>query len=156
MGDVDLSRRLLKVRQERRVEREREFGRSVPSGKYGVVIAGVNHADRIETHSAKHCVLLLSSGGGNLFDAINVISTCGFRYKTSLCQELGRDSGSDDWIVFRHHLWLIATKGIVPAPAMGTQWPSLIQHPGADMPEMFAAEFFPSVPVIDLWEQEGA
>lgn len=138
------------VRKERRAEREREFGRSVPDGKYGVIIADTFNAERIQALAAKNCVLLLSAGG-SLFDAINVISACGFIYKTNICQAFDQDAGADAWCIFRHHLWLVATRGIVPAPAMGTQWPSLIQSADTHIMDMFAAEFFPTAPVIDLF-----
>ncbi len=60
------------------------------------------------------------------------------------------------WNRNRHELLLIGTRGNVPAPAMGTQFPSLIEAPvwrHSEKPD-FAYEiietYFPDFPKIEL------
>jgi hypothetical protein len=56
----------------------------------------------------------------------------------------------------RHELLLIGARGDIPAPAMGTQWPSVIEAPIRRHSEMPAAVFeliesyYPSLPKIEL------
>ena len=64
--------------------------------------------------------------------------------------------GTGYWFRNRHELLLVGTRGNVPAPAMGTQWDSVIAAAAGDhsakpdaVLKMIEA-YFPSVPKIEL------
>jgi hypothetical protein len=137
--------------KERRAEREAQFGQSVPVGKFGVVIAGASAAtDHINDAAAKNCVMVMCAEPAELPGAHAAITAYGFKYKSNLCQYVITPGGTDGMVKVQHVLWLIAVKGKVPAPAMGTQWASCMASDDASLVNRFAAQFFPSVPAIDL------
>jgi N6-adenosine-specific RNA methylase IME4 len=61
------------------------------------------------------------------------------------------------WVRSRHELLLIATRGSIPAPAMGTQWSSVIFAPvrehsrKPDEAYDLIEAYFPSLPKIELF-----
>jgi|SRR5215831_755769 len=137
--------------KERRAEREVQFGRSVPVGRFGVIIAGANVAtDRINDAAAKNCVMVMSAEPAELPSALAAITASGFKYKSNICQHMVAPGGTDGTVKVQHVLWLLAVKGKIPAPAMGRQWASCIGSEDWGLMNRFAAQFFPSVPAIDL------
>src|SRR5215831_14556480 len=75
--------------KERRAEREVQFGRSVPVGRFGVIIAGANVAtDRINDAAAKNCVMVMSAEPAELPSALAAITASGFKYKSNICQHM--------------------------------------------------------------------
>jgi N6-adenosine-specific RNA methylase IME4 len=78
-----------------------------------------------------------------------------FTYKT--CAVWSKDRiGTGYWFRNKHEILLVGTRGKVPAPAMGTQWPSLILAPlgrHSEKPEAFGEmieSYFPTLPKIEL------
>jgi hypothetical protein len=79
----------------------------------------------------------------------------GFAYKT--CAVWNKDRiGTGYWFRNKHEILLVGTRGHVPAPAMGTQWPSLVEAPvgrhsqkPAILYEMIET-YFPTLPKIEL------
>jgi hypothetical protein len=138
-----MDRQELKRREERRAIRLMEFSSAIPSGRYGVVVAPADPRliDSINTAAAKNCLLPLTLHlpGQMLREAFKLIDASGFCYKTNM---LARDDGA---------LVLLGVRGRVPAPAPGTQWPSVVTGP--DAAQRWAAEFFPRVPTLKLAEQ---
>lgn len=173
-------------KKERRSAREAELGdkqRALPDKKYGVIYADPewrfetysretgmdraadNHYPTSETQdicardvaaiAADDCVLFLWATAPMLPDALRVMEAWGFTYK-SRCVWAKDRLGTGYWFRDGCEILLVGTRGDVPAPAMGDQWPSLIEAPvGAHSakPEKFAElieAYFPNLPKIEL------
>ena len=140
----------------RRARLEAELGarqRALPDKRYGVILADppwrfepysrVTGMDRaaeshyptsplaeikaldVESIAAADCVLFLWATAPMLPQAIEVMKAWGFAYKT--CAVWSKDRiGTGYWFRNKHEILLVGTRGHVPAPAMGTQWPSQI------------------------------
>lgn len=175
-----------KRKAERRERRETELGAKIsalPDRRYGVILsdpewgfqpysretgmdrAADNHyptsstdaiAQRpVHTIAADDCILFLWATAPMLEDALRVMNAWGFAYKTNVIWAKDR-VGTGYWFRNKHELLLVGTKGYIPAPAMGTQFESLIQAPvtvHSAKPEIFLdmiERYFPNVPKIEL------
>jgi N6-adenosine-specific RNA methylase IME4 len=78
--------------------------------------------------AADDCVLFLWATAPMLPDALRVMAAWGFAYKSHAIWKKDR-IGTGYWFRNQHELLLIGTKGKIPAPAMGTQFPSVIDAP---------------------------
>ncbi|WP_254605133.1 MT-A70 family methyltransferase, partial [Sphingomonas bacterium] len=96
---------------------------------------------------------------GFLAGAIAVMQAWGFSYKSHFAwfkERAGRGRGTGYWNTNEHELLLIGTRGNVPCPAPGTQFPSAIVAPVGRHSEKpaFAYEiierYFPHLPKIEL------
>jgi N6-adenosine-specific RNA methylase IME4 len=173
------------IKQVAREMRERELADSIsdlPDMQFGVIYAdppwkfGVysengmdrsaeNHYPTLNTDaicsldvpsiSAPDSVLFLWATAPMLVDAIEVLTSWGFTYKTHFIW-IKDKVGMGYWSRNQHELLLVGTKGRVPAPAPGTQWPSVVDAPvgrHSAKPELFAElieEMFPHTPKIEL------
>jgi len=173
------------IKQVAREMRERELADSIsdlPDMQFGVIYAdppwkfGVysengmdrsaeNHYPTLNTDaicsldvpsiSAPDSVLFLWATAPMLVDAIEVMTSWGFTYKTHFIW-IKDKVGMGYWSRNQHELLLVGTKGRVPAPAPGTQWPSVVDAPvgrHSAKPELFAElieEMFPHTPKIEL------
>jgi N6-adenosine-specific RNA methylase IME4 len=106
--------------------------------------------------AADDCVLFLWTTTPMLADAVlEVMPAWGFEYKSHFIWKKDR-IGTGFWNRNQHKLLLVGTRGNVPAPAPGTQFPSVIEAPvGAhsEKPEAFyelIESYFPNVPKIEL------
>lgn len=160
--------------------------RALPAKKFGVIYAdpewehkpwsesGQNKAaanhypvspiDAIKTRpvgdiAARDCVLFMWTTAPHLAEAFDVIKAWGFTYKSNMVWKKiypGNGQGLGYWSRINHEHLLIATRGDVPAPAPGTQYPSVIEAPvGAhsEKPEAFAQlieSYFGDLPKIEL------
>jgi N6-adenosine-specific RNA methylase IME4 len=86
---------------------------------------------------------------------LEVMKAWGFAYVSGAVWVKDR-IGTGYWFRNRHELLLVGTRGNVPAPAMGTQWDSVIAAAAGDhsakpdaVLKMIEA-YFPSVPKIEL------
>lgn len=174
------------VKQERREEREEDLADKItalPNKRYGVVLADPewrfepwsrntgmdrspdNHyptscteviaARDVGSIAAPDCVLFLWATAPMLPHALLVMSAWGFDYKSNFVW--GKDRiGTGYWNRNKHEHLLIGVKGDVPAPAMGTQWDSLIEASIAEhsaKPDKFLElieAYFPNLPKIEL------
>jgi N6-adenosine-specific RNA methylase IME4 len=173
-------------KKEHRAERERELGtkqRALPHGRYGVILADPewrfepwsretgmdraadNHyptscteviaARDVPSIAADDCVLFLWATAPMLPHALLVMAAWGFDYKTHFIWFKDRE-GTGYWNRNRHELLLVGTRGNVPAPAPGTQSPSVYSEPGGEhsaKPEYFLLmieKHFPNLPKIEL------
>ena len=90
-----------------------------------------------------------------LLEGIEVLKAWGFTYKSHLVWNKDR-IGTGYWFRNRHELLLIGTRGKIPAPAMGDQFPSVIDAPVGEhsaKPEKFyeiIEAYFPTLPKIEL------
>jgi N6-adenosine-specific RNA methylase IME4/transcriptional regulator with XRE-family HTH domain len=115
--------------------------------------------------------------------AIGVMDAWGFRYKSHTVWRKvrpGAAAGGDDagrrapgrhlaglfigpgyWFREAHEILVLGTRGKVPAPAMGDQWPSVIDAPPrrhSEKPEVFAEmieDYFPTLPRIELFARRA-
>ncbi|HZZ25596.1 MAG TPA: MT-A70 family methyltransferase [Roseiarcus sp.] len=89
--------------------------------------------------------------------AHEVMKAWGFEYKSQVIWEKP-DIGTGYWFREKHELLLVGTRGKIPSPVPGKQWPSVIQAPrGAgrfsEKPAIFAEmieAYFPNLPKIEL------
>jgi N6-adenosine-specific RNA methylase IME4 len=80
----------------------------------------------------------------------------GFSYKSQIVWVKNR-IGTGYWFRSQHELLLVGTRGHIPAPAMGTQVPSVIEAPvgrHSEKPSVFyevIERYFPTLPKIELY-----
>jgi hypothetical protein len=149
----------LRAKQERRDAHERETAAKIlalPDKRFGAILADPewrfqpysrktgmsraadNHYSTSATKviaqrsvpsiAAKNCVLFLWATIPMLLDAHEVMKGWGFAYKSHVIWEKA-DLGAGYWVREQHELLLIGTRGRIPAPAPGKQWPSVIKAP---------------------------
>ncbi|MCX5571464.1 MT-A70 family methyltransferase [Kaistia nematophila] len=105
--------------------------------------------------AAKDSVIFLWATAAGVKAALRVMEHWGFTYKTHFIWLKDR-TGTGYWNRNKHELLLVGTRGDIPAPAMGEQWPSVIEAPvGAHSakPEIFAElieAYYPNLPKIEL------
>ena len=170
----------------RRVEREQQLGAkqmALPVAKFGVILAdpewqfqpysietGMDRAaenhyatsslDVIKTRdvgslAADDSTCWLWATVPMLLEGIAVLQTWGFTYKSHLIWNKDR-IGMGYWFRNKHELLLVGTRGNVPAPAMGDQFPSVIDAPVGEhsaKPEKFyeiIEAYYPTLPKIEL------
>lgn len=174
------------VKQTARAQREVNLGakqQSLPDKKYGVIVADPewrfevysrdtgmdraadNHyptsylevikARDVPSIAADDCVLFLWATAPMLPHALAVIEAWGFNYVSNYVW--GKDRiGTGYWNRNKHEHLLVGTRGKIPAPALGTQWDSLIVAPVGEhsaKPECFLEMievYFPTLPKIEL------
>ena len=112
-------------------------------------------ADAVEAVAARDAVLFLWATAPMLPQALQVVSAWGFTYRSHLIWKKDR-IGTGYWFRNVHELLLVGTKGNIPAPAMGTQWASVVEAPVTQhsaKPERFLEmieQYFPTLPKIEL------
>ncbi|RNJ50279.1 MT-A70 family methyltransferase [Methylocystis hirsuta] len=158
-------------KKERRAAREADLGakqRALPDKIYGVIYgdpewesevwsretgldrAPENHyptssiedicARDVASIAANDSVLFLWCPRNRLHHGLRVCGAWGFDYKTCAVWEKDK-TGTGFWFRDDSELLLVATRGNIPAPAMGDQWPSRIPGPvtaHSAKPEVFA------------------
>lgn len=174
------------AKKEKRQEREQVLAAKItafPDKRYGVILAdpewrfepysresGMDRAadnhyptsatDGIASRdvasiAAPDCVLFLWATVPMLPDALRVMESWGFEYRSHLIWSKDR-LGTGYWFRNKHELLLVGVRGAIPAPALGTQWPSVIEAAvGAHSakPEQFLElieSYFPTLPKIEL------
>jgi N6-adenosine-specific RNA methylase IME4/ParB-like chromosome segregation protein Spo0J len=105
--------------------------------------------------AAKDSVLFLWATAPMIKAALRVMEHWGFEYKAQFIWAKDR-LGTGYWNRNKHELLLVGTRGDIPAPAMGEQWPSVIEAPvgvHSAKPEIFAEmieAYYPNLPKIEL------
>jgi len=105
--------------------------------------------------SADSCVLFLWATVPMLPQCLEVMAAWGFRYVSHVAWVKNK-AGTGYWFRNRHELLLVGVKGKPPAPALGTQWSSVIEAPvGVHSAKPEAAlkmieVYFPTLPKIEL------
>lgn len=105
---------------------------------------------------ADDCVLFCWATAPMLQDALEWMARYRFEYR-SHCVWMKDQQGTGYWFRNQHELLLVGVRGEVPAPAPGTQFPSVLclavsQH--SAKPAAFAEmieEMFPSLPALELF-----
>lgn len=109
----------------------------------------------ISSIAADDCVLFLWATAPMLPDALRVMKSWGFQYKSNLVWVKDR-MGTGYWFRNQHEILLVGTKGNIPAPAMGDQWSSIIEAGVGRHSEkpldayVLIEEYFPSLAKIEL------
>jgi N6-adenosine-specific RNA methylase IME4 len=110
----------------------------------------------LKVPAAKNCVLFLWATAPMMPAALKIMEAWGFIYRTQIVWVKDR-IGTGYWFRNKHEILLIGTRGNVPAPAPGTQFPSVIEAPvGAhsEKPEAIAEmieAMFPNVPKLEMF-----
>lgn len=175
-----------RVKQVARAEREQELAKKItalPAVKAGVIVAdpewrfepwsrqtGMDRAadnhyptsllEVIKSRpvadiAAADAALFLWATVPMLPHALEVMTSWGFEYVSHYVWIKNR-LGTGYWNRNRHELLLIGTRGNIPAPAMGDQYPSAIEAPVGEhsaKPDVFLDlidAYFPNVPKIEL------
>lgn len=105
--------------------------------------------------SADDAVLFMWATAPMIEDALSVMSAWGFTYK-SQCVWIKDRIGTGYWFRNQHEILLVGTRGKVPAPAPGTQWPSVIDAEVEEhsvKPDIFyelIEQYYPNLPKIEL------
>nr|WP_272481828.1 MT-A70 family methyltransferase [Hyphomicrobium sulfonivorans] len=126
-----------------------------PQDHYAVNDTETIAARDVASIAAPDCVLFLWATVPMLPDALRVMESWGFRYKSQLAW-VKDVVGTGYWARNKHELLLIGTRGNIPAPAPGENPESAIAAAvGAhsEKPEIFAEiieRMFPSIPKIEL------
>ena len=179
-----------KAKQVKRRKRERELGKKqlkMPDRVYGVIYAdppwrfepysrktGMDRAAdnhyptmdseaimRLGVPAANDCVLFLWATAPMLIEAIYTMWAWGFAYKSNMVWVKDK-IGTGYWTRNQHELLLIGTRGKIPAPAPGSQWPSVIEWPRLrhsakpTMVRTMIENWYPTVPKIELFARERA
>lgn len=174
------------VKQKARDDKERQLSvkqNAFPDKRYGVILADPewrfevysretgmdraadNHyptsatdaicARPVQDIAAPDCVLFLWATVPMLPDALRVMAAWGFEYK-SHCIWFKDRVGTGYWFRNQHELLLVGTRGNIPAPAMGSQFTSVIEAPVGEhsaKPDDFhevIEHYFPTLPKIEL------
>ena len=104
--------------------------------------------------AAKDSVLFLWATAPMLPQALEVMAAWGFEYKTHFVWLKDR-TGTGYWNLNQHELLLVGTKGGIPCPAAGTQYPSVIEpepdphRRHSEKPDEFRKmieDYFPTLP----------
>src|SRR5271165_2201534 len=144
--------------------RETGLGNTSPDNHYPTLT--IDQIRALDVPSADDCVLFLWSTVPHESHAHEVMSAWGFTYMTSPIWVKTNADGSLDlgtgyWFRDAHEVLLVGTKGNVPAPAPGTQFPSVVFAPvGAhsEKPAIFRKmieTMFPSLPKLEMYVRGG-
>lgn len=104
---------------------------------------------------ADDCVLWLWATVPMLPHALDVMATWGFDYVSHFVWVKDK-AGTGYWSRNKHELLLIGTKGDIPAPLEGTQWPSVIEAKRGKHSEKpdtvydLIETYYPDLPKIEL------
>jgi len=80
----------------------------------------------LQVPAAPDCALFLWATVPMLTEALHIMRSWGFTYKSNLCWVKSK-IGTGYWSRNQHELLLIGTRGSVPAPAPGTQFASVVR-----------------------------
>jgi N6-adenosine-specific RNA methylase IME4 len=116
----------------------------------------------VSSFMAPNSVMFLWSTVPMIMKAGEVLEAWGFTYKSQFAWPKTRAGGSlalgtGYWNRNAHELLLVGTRGKIPAPAPGTQWPSVIFAPvgrHSEKPAIFhemIESYYPTVPKIELF-----
>ena len=114
----------------------------------------------VRSIAAKSAALFLWSPPPKLDEALDLISSWGFEFKTSAVWSKGRQ-GMGSWFRLGHELLLIATRGHMPPPPPGTRPGSVIEAPRTrhsakpDIVRHYIEAMYPRLPRVELFARGG-
>jgi hypothetical protein len=149
-GQILKAARKLRTEQlkQRRAERERMLAeKQIAQGVHGAVYLTFPRVSKVAQEAlAKDCVMFLEASAADLKMALEWMVGFGFKYRTNFCW-IKNDGPSDGWVRQMHTLVLVGGRGKVPAPAPGTQFPSVLE--GDDAPQRVLERYYPNMPKFD-------
>lgn len=119
----------------------------------------LDHIKSLPVPAADDAVLFMWATVPMLPQALEVMAAWGFTYKSNFVWNKNR-SGTGYWNRNKHEHLLVGTRGNIPAPAPGDQYPSVIDadiQAHSKKPFHFhemIEEMFPSLPRIELFARE--
>jgi N6-adenosine-specific RNA methylase IME4 len=182
-GEIKVVRKVVKAAK--RAQHEKALAKkqiALPDKRYGVIVAdpewrfetwsedGKDHAAEnhyptstldvinardVPSISAPDCVLFLWSTTPMLPQALEVMAAWEFTYRSNIIWAKNR-IGTGYWFRNKHELLLVGTRGKIPAPAPGTQAPSILEADvgrHSEKPEAFlelVERYFPTLTKIEL------
>jgi N6-adenosine-specific RNA methylase IME4 len=114
----------------------------------------------LDVPAADDCVMFMWATVPMLPEALDLLDTWGFQYKSQIVWVKDR-MGTGYWTRNMHEILLIGTKGNVPAPAMGMQPPSVLDLPlgkHSEKPAFFAdmiSTLYPTTPKLEMFARMG-
>jgi N6-adenosine-specific RNA methylase IME4 len=105
--------------------------------------------------AAEDCVLFLWVTAPMIGAGLLVMAEWGFTYKSQMVWVKDK-VGTGYWFRNQHEMLLVGTRGSIPAPAQGDQWPSVLNAPRGRHSEKpnevlrMIEEYFPRLPKIEL------
>lgn len=114
----------------------------------------------LKVPAADDCVLFMWATVPMLPEALDLLDTWGFEYKSQIVWVKDR-LGTGYWTRNMHEILLIGTKGKVPAPAMGMQPHSVFELPvgrHSEKPAFFAdmiMALYPTTPKLEMFARIG-
>ena len=114
----------------------------------------------LDVPAADDCVMFMWATVPMLPEALDLLDTWGFQYKSQIVWVKDR-MGTGYWTRNMHEILLIGTKGNVPAPAMGMQPPSVLDLPlgkHSEKPAFFAdmiSTLYPTTPKLEMFARIG-
>lgn len=140
----------------------RETGMDRHASNHYETAANAHTAEEIVARTAERfacgaddCVAFIWTTIPHLAIALDVMKLRGLKYSSHCIWEKDRLI-TGYWFRGKHELLLVGTRGKVPAPAMGTQFPSVIKAPAgahSAKPEIFLEmieRYYPTLPKIEL------
>lgn len=109
----------------------------------------------VQSIAADDCVLFLWATAPMIEAALEVMEAWGFEYKSQVIWKKDK-GGTGYWFINWHELLLVGTQGNIPAPAQGSQWPSVIEaarRRHSEKPDRFyelIEDYYPNIPKIEL------
>jgi N6-adenosine-specific RNA methylase IME4 len=173
-----------------RAEKERALGEkqiAMPDGKFGVIYCDPpwkfktysekgqdrspeNHYACISTNEIaqipvaemadRNCVCFMWATAPMLPDALQLMEQWGFTYKSQMIWVKDK-MALGYWFRSQHEILLVGVKGLVPAPAPGSQFPSIIMAKTAEhsvKPDEFYGvieSYFPTLKKIELFARRA-
>lgn len=131
-----------------------------PDNHYPTSPLEVIAARPVQEITAEDCALLLWTTVPHLESGLMVLNRWGFRYRTHWIGHKDR-LGTGYWNRNKHEVLLLGIRGDVPAPAMGTQFESVLPFPvrehsrKPDFAHEIAERYWPSLPKIELNAREA-
>jgi N6-adenosine-specific RNA methylase IME4 len=120
----------------------------------------------VQSIAADDCAQFMWATVPALDQSLEVMKAWGFTYKSHFVwvktyAEGSLHLGTGYWNRNAHELLLVGTRGDIPAPAPGEQWPSVIHAPvgrHSEKPAIFyelIESYFPNLPKIELFARQA-
>ena len=126
-----------------------------PQWRQSVLLTGFSQFSPQDGIAADDCVLFLWATAPMMPQALEVMAAWGFEYKSQAVWVKDKP-GTGYWFRNQHELLLVGTRGKIPAPAEGDQFPSVIfapvgEHSVKPVKSLEIVEkYYPTMPKIEL------
>jgi N6-adenosine-specific RNA methylase IME4 len=108
--------------------------------------------------AARDCAAFIWMSNEYLDEIKDICEAGGFKYRANcIWTKTGKPPGMGYWYRYNHEILVVATRGSIPCPAPGLNWPAEIEAPWeghSRKPEVFAdmiADYFPNLPKLEMF-----